>query len=209
MNADTLKRWLQSAAVALHEQRDSLMQYDAEIGDADHGTNMDRGFAAVAEQLETLENPSPRDVLVTAGSTLVATVGGASGPLWGTAFRRAGRVLGDEPEFDLAALVNAFAAALDSVIELGGARVGDKTMVDALDPAVQTLRIRWENGDSPRQAADAARAAAELGAKGTAELEARKGRASYVGQRSIGHPDPGAMSTAIVLAAFAEALAPE
>lgn len=206
MNADTLKRWLQGAAAALHEQRDSLMRFDAEIGDADHGTNMDRGFTAVAERLESLEGASPREVLVTAGSTLVATVGGASGPLWGTALRRAGRVLGDPDEFGPAGLADALDAALAAIVELGEADVGDKTMVDALAPAVKTLRIRLENGDSPVEAAAAARAAAEEGAKSTVSLQARKGRASYVGERSIGHQDPGAASTVIIFAALEEAL---
>jgi dihydroxyacetone kinase-like protein len=206
VNAETLKRWLQGAAVALHEQRDSLMQCDAEIGDADHGANMDRGFAAVAEQLDTFENPYPREVLATAGSTLVATVGGASGPLWGTAFRRAGRVLGDVEEFGPMDLANALDAALSGVVELGGANVGDKTMVDALAPAVKTLRVRLQHGDSLVEAAAAARAAAEEGAKLTASLRARKGRASYVGDRSIGHQDPGATSTVIIFAALEDAL---
>jgi dihydroxyacetone kinase-like protein len=207
VNAETLKRWLESAADAIHEQRDSLMRYDAEIGDADHGANMDRGFAAVAEQLQALEDPSPRDVLVTAGSTLVATVGGASGPLWGSALRRAGRVLGDEPEFGPGELADALDAALTAVVELGGAEVGDKTMVDALAPAVWAFRACLERGGTVAEAAAAARAAAEDGASSTASLQARKGRASYVAERSIGHRDPGAASTLIILAALEETLA--
>lgn len=206
MNAQTLRRWLIGAAAALHEQRDYLMQCDAAIGDADHGTNMDRGFTAVAKQLEGLETASPREVLVAAGSTLVSTIGGASGPLWGMALRRAGRALGDAEEFGPAELADALDAALAGVTELGGAKVGDKTMVDALTPAVQTLRSRIEGGDSLGEAASAARAAAEEGAIVTASLEARKGRASYVGERSIGHQDPGATSTAIIFAALEEAL---
>jgi dihydroxyacetone kinase-like protein len=206
MNASTLVLWLQRAAAALHEEADSLRKFDADIGDADHGANMERGFAAVAERLESLETTSPREVLLTAGSTLVSTVGGASGPLWGTALRHAGRVLGDAEEFEALDLAEALDAALAAIVELGGAQVGDKTMVDALAPAVKTLRVRVESGDSPREAAAAARAAAESGAKSTIDLQARKGRASYVGERSIGHQDPGAASTVIIFRALERTL---
>src|SRR5690348_14863009 len=139
VDAGTVKRWVETAAATLREQRDYLTQLDAAIGDADHGTNMDRGFTAVVEKLDGLDG-SPGKLLTTAGSTLVSTVGGASGPLWGTALRRAGRQLGDAEDFDLAELADAFDAALAGVVELGAAQEGDKTMVDALAPVVRTLR---------------------------------------------------------------------
>ncbi len=128
VNASTVRSWLEGAAASVREQRDYLTQLDAAIGDADHGTNMDRGFTAVVEKLESLEELPPGKVLTTAGSTLVSTVGGASGPLWGTALRRAGRSLGDAESFDGADLLAALEAALEGVVELGAAQEGDKTM---------------------------------------------------------------------------------
>src|SRR6058998_2620034 len=127
VNAETVRRWLTHAATSVREQRDYLTQLDAAIGDADHGTNMDRGFGAVLAKLEaTDESPPPGRLLITAGSTLVSTVGGASGPLWGTALRRAGRTLGDAEEFDGPDLADALEAALAGVIELGAAEEGEK-----------------------------------------------------------------------------------
>src|SRR5436189_5808441 len=143
VDAGTVRRWLEAAAASLHEQRDYLTQLDAAIGDADHGTNMDRGFIAVVGKLDGLEGP-PGKLLTTAGATLVSTVGGASGPLWGTALRRAGKSIGDDETFDSAALALALEAALAGVVELGAARPGDKTMVDALEPAVRVLREQVE-----------------------------------------------------------------
>jgi phosphoenolpyruvate---glycerone phosphotransferase subunit DhaL len=207
LNGETLRRWLLAAATALHEQRDYLTQLDRAIGDADHATNMDRGFAAVAQQLKRLETTAPREVLTSAGSTLVSTVGGASGPIWGMALRRAGSTFGEVSDFGAAELADALDAALAGVVELGSADVGDKTMVDALAPAVHAFRERLERGAPLSQAAAAARAAAEEGARSTVSLRATKGRASYLGERSVGHEDPGAASTAIIVAALEEALA--
>jgi len=209
VNAETLRRWLVAAAASLHEQRDYLTQLDAAIGDADHGTNMDRGFAALVEKLDGLEEVPPGKVLTTAGSTLVSTVGGASGPLWGTALRRAGRSLGNGDEFDGEQLAAAFEAALEGIVELGAAQEGDKTMVDALAPAVRSLRNELEGGSSVAEAVSAARAAAEAGMKATVPLQAQKGRASYLGERSIGHQDPGATSTTLILAALEQSVAAE
>jgi len=205
VNASTVRSWLEGAAASVREQRGYLTQLDAAIGDADHGTNMDRGFTAVVEKLETLEELPPGKVLTTAGSTLVSTVGGASGPLWGTALRRAGRSLGDAESFDGADLLAALEAALEGVVELGAAQEGDKTMVDALAPAVRALREALDGGGSLTSAVAAARAAAEDGARATVPLQASKGRASYLGERSIGHQDPGATSTALILAALERA----
>ena len=132
MNAATVQSWLEQAAASLREQRDYLTQLDAAIGDADHGTNMDRGFTAVVAKLGETDGPvPPGKLLTTAGSTLVSTVGGASGPLWGTALRRAGRALGDAEEFGSDELASALDAALEGVVELGAANEGEKTMVDA------------------------------------------------------------------------------
>jgi dihydroxyacetone kinase-like protein len=207
VDAATVKRWLEGSAVALHEQRDYLTQLDAAIGDADHGTNMDRGFSSVVAKLAELdESTAPGRILVTAGSTLVSTVGGASGPLWGTALRRAGRSIGDATEFEGAALGLALEAALAGVVELGAASPGDKTMVDALEPAVRVLRERIEAGSPTDEALTAAREAAEQGMQGTVPLRATKGRASYLGERSIGHQDPGATSTVLILRALEQAV---
>jgi phosphoenolpyruvate---glycerone phosphotransferase subunit DhaL len=204
VDAGTVKRWLETAAAALHEQRDYLTQLDAAIGDADHGTNMDRGFSAVVGKLDGLEG-SPGKLLTTAGATLVSTVGGASGPLWGTALRRAGRSLGDAEEFGGPELAVALEAALAGVVELGAAQEGDKTMVDALAPAVHTLRSQLDGGGDVGAALAAARAACEEGMRATTPLQASKGRASYLGERSIGHQDPGATSTALIIAALEQA----
>jgi dihydroxyacetone kinase-like protein len=206
VNASTVRRWLEGAAASLRAEREYLTQLDAAIGDADHGTNMDRGFTAVVEKLEGVEDAPPGKLLTTAGSTLVSTVGGASGPLWGTALRRAGRSLGDAEEFDGTDLAAALDAALEGVVELGAAQEGEKTMVDALAPAVRALREELGGGGTLTSGLAAARTAAEEGARATVPLQASKGRASYLGERSIGHQDPGATSTALVLAALERAL---
>ena len=211
MNADTVQRWLEQAAASLHEQRDYLTQLDAAIGDADHGTNMDRGFTAVVTKLGEADGSpvSPGKLLTTAGSTLVSTVGGASGPLWGTALRRAGRALGDADEFGSDELASALDAALEGVVELGAAQEGEKTMVDALGPAVRILRERLAGGASLNDAVQAAFEASEEGMRATVPLQASKGRASYLGERSIGHQDPGATSTTLILGALASTVSAE
>ena len=210
VNADTVQRWLEQAAASLHEQRDYLTQLDAAIGDADHGTNMDRGFTAVVTKLNETEGPVPPGrLLTTAGGTLVSTVGGASGPLWGTALRRAGRALGDAEEFGSDDLASALDAALEGVVELGAAREGEKTMVDALAPAVRTLRESLAGGATLPEAVQAAFEAGKEGMKATVPLQASKGRASYLGERSIGHQDPGATSTVLILGALASTVSTE
>ena len=207
VDAATVKRWLEGSAAALHEQRDYLTQLDAAIGDADHGTNMDRGFSSVVAKLAEVDDSElPGRILVTAGSTLVSTVGGASGPLWGTALRRAGRALGDEATFEGAALAAAFQAALDGVVELGAAQPGDKTMVDSFSPAVRALDESLQRGASIAEALATAQTACEAGMHATVPLQAQKGRASYLGERSIGHQDPGATSTALIVRALGTAL---
>ncbi|MEU6988045.1 dihydroxyacetone kinase subunit DhaL [Streptomyces sp. NPDC046324] len=190
-------RWLTTAAAAVDREAERLTELDSAIGDADHGANLKRGFAAVADVLEKEPPETPGAVLVAAGRQLISTVGGASGPLYGTLLRRTGKALGDAPSVTREDLAAALAAGVAAVGQLGGAQVGDKTMLDALVPAAEAL------GDSFA----AARDAAERGALATVPLQARKGRASYLGERSIGHQDPGATSSALLIAALAEVAA--
>jgi dihydroxyacetone kinase-like protein len=204
-----VSEWMREVAVAVEAEASHLTQLDSAIGDGDHGVNLTRGFRAVNEALAAQDGGQPPGkLLIAAGKTLVSTVGGASGPLWGTALRRAGRAVGDAPVLDGAALAAGLQAALDGVVELGAAEPGDKTMVDALGPAVVTLGERLGAGDELAGALEAAAAAAEEGARATVPMQARKGRASYLGERSIGHQDPGATSTALIVAALGRALIP-
>jgi phosphoenolpyruvate---glycerone phosphotransferase subunit DhaL len=206
----TIHAWMTTIAESVKDRRDYLTQLDAAIGDGDHGVNMDRGFEAVGKALAAQDGSLPPGKLLTvAGKTLVSTVGGASGPLWGTAFRRAGRALGDREELDGRDLVVALRAGLDGVIELGAAQPGDKTMVDALGPGIDALEAGLDSGLSLDAALAAATEAAENGAKATVPLQARKGRASYLGERSIGHQDPGATSAALIMAALQRAVEQE
>ena len=208
MNAQTITRWMEESASAIGENRDYLTQLDAAIGDADHGANMDRGFSAVVSSLDGLGDQPPGRVLIAAGRTLISNVGGASGPLWGSALRGAGKRLGDDPEFGPEDLADALDAALAAVVELGAAEEGDKTMVDALAPAARSYRAGLGDGGAG-SALDTAAAAAEEGMRATTTMLARKGRASYLGERSIGHQDPGATSAAIILAALDRAVRAE
>ena len=206
----TVIAWLHEAQAAVSSRAGYLTQLDAAIGDGDHGINMTRGFEAVGKALAAQSPDAPPGrVLVLAGKTLVATVGGASGPLWGSAFRAAGRSLGDADGFDGEGLAAALDAALAAVVDLGAAQPGDKTMVDALAPATATLRERLAAGDSVAEAVGAAADAAEAGALATTPMQARKGRASYLGERSIGHQDPGATSAALIMRALQTAATQE
>jgi len=210
VRTSTIHAWMTLVAESVKDRRDYLTQLDAAIGDGDHGVNMDRGFDAVGKALAAQgDSLAPGKLLTLAGKTLVSTVGGASGPLWGTAFRRAGRALGDREELDGQDLVVALQAALDGVVELGAAQPGDKTMVDALGPAIDALAASLDSGQSLEAALAAATEAAERGAKATVPLQARKGRASYLGERSIGHQDPGATSAALIMAALQRAVEQE
>ena len=210
MRTSTIHAWMTLVAESVKDRRDYLTQLDAAIGDGDHGVNMDRGFDAVGKALAAQgDSLAPGKLLTLAGKTLVSTVGGASGPLWGTAFRRAGRALGDREELDGQDLVVALQAALDGVVELGAAQPGDKTMVDALGPAIDALAASLDSGQSLEAALAAATEAAERGAKATVPLQARKGRASYLGERSVGHQDPGATSAALIVAALQRAVEQE
>jgi phosphoenolpyruvate---glycerone phosphotransferase subunit DhaL len=206
VRAQTITDWLAEAEQQIKAQSDYLTQLDAAIGDGDHGINMRRGFDAVGKALAGQgDGTPPGRLLIVAGKTLVATVGGASGPLWGSALRRAGRALGDSDEFDAGQLAAALDAALEGVIELGAAAPGDKTMVDALTPATRALHEALEAGASLENALQAAADAARGGAEATVPMQARKGRASYLGERSIGHQDPGATSAAIIVGSLSAA----
>jgi dihydroxyacetone kinase-like protein len=207
MDTNVFRAWITSAAGVIEANRDHLTQLDAAIGDADHGINLHRGFAAVLVALDAKPAATPGAVLTLTGSTLISKVGGASGPLYGMAFRRAGQALGAAEEVDVAALSQALEAALAGVQQLGAAREGDKTMVDALAPAVRALAKATAEGAAQADALAAAVAAAEEGAAATVPLQARKGRASYLGPRSVGHEDPGAASTVLILAALRDAAA--
>ncbi|ALC25123.1 dihydroxyacetone kinase subunit DhaL [Streptomyces pristinaespiralis] len=197
LDAEFFRRWLAAVAVSVDREADRLTELDSAIGDADHGSNLKRGFTAVAAVLEKEPPATPGAVLMLAGRQLVSTVGGASGPLYGTLLRRTGKALGDDAEVTPGQLAEALRTGVAAVAQLGGAKAGDKTMLDALEPAVAAL------GDSTESFA-AAREAAEQGASDTVPLQARKGRASYLGERSIGHQDPGATSSALLLAALAD-----
>jgi phosphoenolpyruvate---glycerone phosphotransferase subunit DhaL len=205
MHAEVFRAWVVAAARAVDEQRDHLTQLDAAIGDADHGINLARGFTAVLGALESAAPSTPGAVLTLTGSTLISKVGGASGPLYGVAFRRAGKALGDTADVDLPALAAALEAALAGVQQLGAAREGDKTMVDALAPATGAFSKAIAEGASEADALSALAEAAQAGAVATISMQALKGRASYLGPRSVGHEDPGAASTALILGALRDA----
>ena len=207
MDINVFRSWITSAAGVIEINRDHLTQLDAAIGDADHGINLSRGFTAVLAALDAKQPATPGAVLIVTGSTLISKVGGASGPLYGMAFRRAGQTLGTADEVDLPALGQALDAALAGIQQLGAAREGDKTLVDALAPATRALAKAIAEGATQGDALDAVTAAAAEGAAATVSMEARKGRASYLGPRSVGHEDPGAASTVLILAALRDAAA--
>ena len=205
MQAEVFRAWIAATAAIIEEQRDHLTQLDAAIGDADHGINLSRGFTAVLSALETANPATPGAILTLTGSTLISKVGGASGPLYGMAFRSAGKALGDTADVDLASLAAALEAALAGVQRLGAAREGDKTMVDALAPATGAFSKAVAEGAPEADALAALADAAQAGAAATIPMQALKGRASYLGPRSVGHEDPGAASTALILSALRDA----
>ncbi len=194
LDAAFFVRWMTAAAAVIDREADRLTELDSPIGDADHGRNMQRGFTAVVKMVEAEPPATPGAVLTAAGRQLISTVGGASGPLYGTMLRRAGKALGEAPQVSAQELRSGLAAGVEAVGQLGGSAPGDKTMLDALVPGVEALATSF----------DAAAEAAEQGAVATVPMQARKGRASYLGERSIGHQDPGATSSALLFAALAE-----
>ena len=202
MDAGFFRAWITAVAAVVLEQRDHLTQLDAAIGDADHGTNLARGFTAVVSALEADNPATPGAILTLTGRTLISKVGGASGPLYGTAFRRAGKSLGDEADVDLPALAAALEAALAGVQQLGAAKEGDKTMVDVLAPATSAFSKAVAEGRPAPEALATLAEAAQAGAEATVSMQALKGRASYLGPRSVGHEDPGSASAALILGAL-------
>ncbi|GAA4423275.1 dihydroxyacetone kinase subunit DhaL [Georgenia halophila] len=212
MSADSLgpawaMDWMERARAAVSANRIELLDLDRAIGDGDHGENMDRGFTAVAAKLTTLAPQSAAEVLKTAATTLMSTVGGAAGPLYGTAFLRASKAgdgaLGNT--VDAAGVASLLEAAVEGIQARGKAEQGEKTMVDAWLPAAQAARAAADEGRGPVEALRAAADAAAQGAVDTEPLIATKGRASYLGRRSVGHRDPGAQSSSLLLLAAAEA----
>ncbi|WP_326964149.1 dihydroxyacetone kinase subunit DhaL [Arthrobacter sp. PL16] len=198
-------RWMRETARVVAENRVLLINLDRVIGDADHGENLDRGFSAVVAKLDSSEAPeTPAAVLKLVAMTLMSTVGGAAGPLYGTAFLRAATSLGDAAEIDPNAAAAMIRAARDGIVARGKAEIGDKTMVDAWTPATESAETAAQAGATAPEVLTAAANAAHAGAVATEPLIARKGRASYLGERSAGHQDPGAVSTAFILQAAAE-----
>ena len=202
-NQDTL-RWLGKIADVLHENAAYLTQLDSPIGDADHGTNMDRGFAAVRNKFPTMETMDSATQFKTVGTTLVSTVGGSSGPLYGTAFLRAGGAVAGKSELEAADVVALLEAFVGGIVARGKAHTGEKTMVDALSPALDAAKAALSENKSLAEITARAASAAEEGMKATIPMLATKGRASYLGERSIGHQDPGATSSYLMLKCLAE-----
>ena len=208
---DGLVTWLRAAAGRIKEEAPALTALDQAIGDGDHGINMDRGFSAIVAMIDAREAPATEtadataaaDLLRQAGRTLISTVGGAAGPLYGTAFLRAAGVIGGDHASTAAAFVEGLDAAAGGIAALGKATEGEKTMLDALYPAARAARAALDDGGDLKAVSAAARDAAQAGSDATIPMLATKGRASYLGERSIGHRDPGATSSALLLATIA------
>ncbi|WP_285043182.1 dihydroxyacetone kinase subunit DhaL [Plantibacter sp. LMC-P-059a] len=202
--------WMRRSAAVIADRRVELITLDRDIGDGDHGENLDRGFSAILEKLDGQPaDATPSDILKLAATTLISTVGGASGPLYGTALLKASIAVAGRAELDADGVVALLTAARDGIVLRGKATTGDKTMVDAWTPAVDAAAAAAAAGETPGGVLAAAAAAAEAGAVATEPLVARKGRASYLGERAIGHRDPGAQSTAYLLGAASAAASGE
>lgn len=204
---EQIVRWLEASADVLAENRDRLTKLDAALGDADHGINMDRGFKKVQTMLDTTPSGDIASLLKQTGMTLISSVGGASGPLYGTFFMRAGLAVAGRETLETDDLAALFDEGLKGVMERGRARAGDKTMVDALLPAVHMLKEAAAKGLDAAEAVDGASRQALCGAEETMPMTARKGRASYLGERSRGHQDPGATSSYLIIEALNQVLA--
>lgn len=212
ITAEHVIRFIETIAARVKEQRAYLTDLDSAIGDADHGINLDRGFSAVLAKLPTVADKDIGTILKTTGMTLVSTVGGASGPLYGTAFLRASTALVDRYEFSEDDLVSALEAGLEGIMMRGKAQRGEKTMIDTIAPAIDALKMARSRDIDAHAALRDSLAAAEAGMKATIPMLATKGRASYLGERSIGHQDPGATSAyliATVLVETVESIQPE
>ena len=201
---EQILQWLQTVAVLLEQNKNYLTELDAAIGDADHGINMNRGFQKVMSQLPTVADKDIGSILKTVSMTLISSVGGASGPLYGTMFLRASTAVAGKSELTDEDMVALLQAAVDGIIQRGKANLGDKTMLDALSPASDTFKQAVANGASTQDALQQAVAAAEEGMKNTIPLVAKKGRASYLGDRSANHQDPGATSAYLILKTLLE-----
>ncbi len=201
---DDVINWLNEYGRVIAENKDYLTQLDSAIGDADHGANMDRGFKAALSKLPTVADKDIGTLLKSVGMTLVQTVGGAGGPLYGTFFMQAGTTAANKMELTTADWSAALEAALNGVVARGKAQLNDKTMVDALTPASNALKQAVADGVDQNEALRRSAAAAEQGMKDTIPLVARKGRASYLGERSAGHQDPGATSSYLLIKAAAD-----
>jgi dihydroxyacetone kinase-like protein len=199
--------WVRGFAAEVEEHRAELVRLDTAIGDGDHGTNLDRGMHKVLERLDGLGDDDIGALLKAVGMALVSSVGGAAGPLYGTLFLQMGGTAGGASTLTVTAWADALEAGLRGVQARGKAEPGDKTMIDALAPAVEALRAAADEGVDAGEATRRAATAAEEGMKATIPMEARKGRASYLGPRSVGHQDPGATSTYLLLRSAAEAFA--
>jgi len=205
VSSASLQEWIRAFARLVAENRDHLTDLDAAIGDGDHGANMDRGMRAAVAALDETKPETAAALFTKVGMTVVSTVGGASGPLFGTLFLRMGAALGDAVQVTLPEFATALSAGLDGIVARGKAEAGDKTMYDALDPAVAALDRGLSEGLATADALKLALVAAESGRDATTPMLARKGRASYLGERSVGHQDPGATSIALLMAAAIQA----
>lgn len=208
LDRDWTVEWVRASAEVIAANRVELITLDRAIGDGDHGENMDRGFEAVAAKLDGVAaDATPADVLKLVATTLISTVGGASGPLYGTAYLKAAAAVAGRSELDSADVVTLLTAARDGIVLRGKAAVGDKTMIDAWTPAVDAAGAASAAGAEPAAVLAAAADAAAAGAEATEPLVAHKGRASYLGERAIGHRDPGSQSTLLLLRAAADTAA--
>jgi dihydroxyacetone kinase-like protein len=204
ITASDVRAWLGDYAAGIAESREQLVRLDTDIGDGDHGTNMDRGMRAAMEKVEAVGEDDVGALLKAVGMALISKVGGAAGPLYGTLFMRMGQATAGKAEVDLAGWADALQAGLEGVQQRGKAEPGDKTMVDALLPALEALRAAESDGASLEDGLGRSAEAAREGMLATIPLQARKGRASYLGERSIDHQDPGATSTEILLRTAAQ-----
>ena len=203
---DQIVQWLSNLSGVLTENKEYLTELDSAIGDADHGINMKRGFDRVMDKLPSVADKDIGNVLKTTGMTLISSVGGASGPLYGTFFMRSGMAAAAKEELSGEDLVTLLQAGVDGIVQRGRAQVGDKTMIDAWMPALDAMKESLAAGNDTVTALEVAVAAAEQGMKDTIPLQAKKGRASYLGERSIGHQDPGATSSYLMLKTLLDTL---
>lgn len=206
LDVEALQRWLRTFAASVADQQENLTSLDAAIGDADHGANMHRGMTAVVDGLAATPPADPAALFKQTGMVLIRSVGGTSGPLYGTLFLRMASAVGGETTLEPQTFAKALRAGVEGVVARGKAELGDKTLYDALAPALDALDAALASGESLAAALRAASAAADAGRDATTPMTARKGRASYLGERSAGHQDPGATSAALLVAAAAGAV---